>query len=204
MNQYPQPSHTFIRREIAALEAAGHAVERFTVRNWPGRLVDPADIEERARTRAVLGVGTTGLLLSVLFGMVTRPLRFWGAMKMACRLGWRGDRGLLYHAIYLAEACVLLRWWRRSRIEHVHVHFGTNGTAVALLCRLLGGPTYSFTVHGPEEFDRPIGLRLGEKIAHARFVVAISHFGRSQLLRWCASATGTRCTWYVAVWIRCI
>jgi glycosyltransferase involved in cell wall biosynthesis len=49
----------------------------------------------------------------------------------------------------------------------------------------LSGIPFSFTVHGPEEFDRPEGLGLDIKIARARFVVAISNFGRSQLMRWC-------------------
>jgi glycosyltransferase involved in cell wall biosynthesis len=70
----------------------------------------------------------------------------------------------------------------------LHAHFGTNPAAVALLCRVLGGPTYSFTVHGPEEFDHPSELSLGAKIESAAFVVAISDFGRSQLYRWCAPA----------------
>ena len=33
LNTYPQPSHSFIRREIAALEAAGHEVLRFAMRD---------------------------------------------------------------------------------------------------------------------------------------------------------------------------
>jgi glycosyltransferase involved in cell wall biosynthesis len=53
-----------------------------------------------------------------------------------------------------------------------------------MLLRALGGPTYSFTVHGPEEFDKPTFIGLPEKIRRARFVVAISSFGRSQLSRW--------------------
>jgi len=48
-----------------------------------------------------------------------------------------------------------------------------------MLVRALGGPPYSFTVHGPDEFLRPIGL--DEKIRRSAFVVAISNFGRSQL-----------------------
>ena len=71
---------------------------------------------------------------------------------------------------------------RRSAL---HAHFGTNSADVALLCRLLGGPTYSVTIHGPEEFDAPRPLSLKEKIHHADFVVAISEFTRSQLYRWC-------------------
>jgi glycosyltransferase involved in cell wall biosynthesis len=80
---------------------------------------------------------------------------------------------------------VLRRWLADSGSQHVHAHFGTNSTMVALLCRMLGGPPYSFTVHGPEELDKPEALSLTEKIGAAAFVVAISSFGRSQLYRWC-------------------
>ena len=84
------------------------------------------------------------------------------------------------HLAYLAEACLLRRWADRDGVEHIHVHFGTNPATVALLCRMLGGPSYSLTVHGPNEFDDPAGFALGEKVHHAAFAVAISSFGRSQ------------------------
>jgi glycosyltransferase involved in cell wall biosynthesis len=84
----------------------------------------------------------------------------------------------------LAEACVLLWWLAELGIEHVHAHYGTNSAMVAMLCRMIGGPPYSFTMHGPEEFDTPRSLSLREKIRHAAFVVAITEFTRSQLYRW--------------------
>jgi len=79
---------------------------------------------------------------------------------------------------------VLLKWTRHDQINHVHAHFGTNSTAVAMLLNALGGPTFSFTAHGPEEFDMPVALSLGEKIRRSAFTIAISSFGRSQLCRW--------------------
>jgi glycosyltransferase involved in cell wall biosynthesis len=90
--------------------------------------------------------------------------------------------------IYLAEACRLLGWVRDLGIQHVHSHFGTNSTEVAMLMYELGGPRYSFTVHGPEEFDKPGSLSLGEKVERSAFAVAISSFGRSQLYRWARSS----------------
>jgi len=48
-----------------------------------------------------------------------------------------------------------------------------------MLARQLGGPPYSFTVHGPEEFSRAVNL--AEKIRRSAFVAAVSSFGRSQL-----------------------
>ena len=73
---------------------------------------------------------------------------------------------------------------RQRNTTHLHAHFGTNPAAVALLARALGGPPFSFTVHGPEEFDKPEFLKLREKISGSAFVVAISSYGRSQIFRW--------------------
>ncbi len=101
------------------------------------------------------------------------------------REGYGSKSGVLRHCVYLLEACVLLRELRRRQVQHVHAHFGTNGTDVVMLARLLGGPPYSFTVHGPEEFDDAPVISLREKIQHAAFVVAISSYGRSQLYRLC-------------------
>jgi glycosyltransferase involved in cell wall biosynthesis len=89
-----------------------------------------------------------------------------------------------YHLAYLAEACRLLPWCRSFGATHVHAHFGTNAAEVAMLAHALGGPPYSFTVHGPEEFDKPEFLGIREKVRRSAFAVAISSYGRSQLFRW--------------------
>jgi glycosyltransferase involved in cell wall biosynthesis len=88
--------------------------------------------------------------------------------------------------VYLAEACLVLQWLQASEAKHVHAHFGTNSTEVVMLTNQLGGPAYSFTVHGPEEFDKPQFLHMGEKVRRAAFVAAVSSYGRSQLFRWVA------------------
>lgn len=186
VNQHPLPSQTFIRREIAALEELGIPVERYTIRTPFERAVDPADVAESRITRSVLGAGPARILAAVVATAVVDPRRFATAVALAVRLSRRSHRGVAREAAYFAEACLLARWLRRSGVTHVHVHFGTNSVAVALLAKALGGPTYSFTVHGPEEFDRPEALKLREKVAAAELVVAISEYGRSQLLRWSA------------------
>ena len=184
VNQYPQTSHSFIRREIAALEARGLPVQRFSIRAGREALVDAQDRAEAGRTRVVLKAGAVPILWSVLVMLATSPRAVARSMGLALRLGRRSERGTLVHLIYLAEACLLRRWFLASGVRHVHAHFGTNSTAVAMLCRSLGGPPYSFTVHGPDEFDHPRALALGEKVGRAAFAVAISAYGRSQLYRW--------------------
>jgi colanic acid/amylovoran biosynthesis glycosyltransferase len=188
INQYPKVSHSFIRREILALERQGLIVLRIALRGWDGELADPEDARERNRTRYVLRDGLGALAAAVVRTAVSAPARFAGALGLALRMSRRSDRALPYHLAYFAEACRLLPWLREFGATHVHAHFGTNSAEIAMLVRALGGPPYSFTVHGPEEFDKPEALELGEKIRRAAFVVAISSYGRAQLMRWAAYA----------------
>ena len=188
VNQYPKVSHSFIRREILALERLGHSVLRIAVRGWREPVADPADHAERALTRYVLRPGAGALVRSACGVASTRPRLFLRALRLAMTMWRRSDRSVVRHLAYLAEACTILRWLAEAKIEHLHAHFGTNPAEVAMLVRVLGGPPYSFTVHGPEEFDKPVALGLAEKAWHAAFVVAISSFGRSQLYRWLPQA----------------
>ncbi len=184
VNLYPKFSESFIRREILALEAAGTPIKRYSIRSGKDLIVDRADYEELTKTRVILDVGSWGLIQAIILVAIQQPFRFLQAFGLTWRMGLRGDRGLVIHLAYLAEACVMRQWFERDRIQHVHAHFGTNSTAAVMICRVLGGPSYSFTAHGPEEFDRLVGLSLTEKIKRSAFVVGVSSFGRSQLYRW--------------------
>jgi glycosyltransferase involved in cell wall biosynthesis len=187
INEYPKVTHTFVRTEIAALEQAGVQVDRITIRPSRMSMPDAADQQEREKTRVILAVGVSGLLASLLRTAVTNPQRFARALRMAWQLGRQSARGVSYHLAYLAEACVLVRWFAAQPVDRLHAHFGTNPAAVALLSRLLGGPSYSFTVHGPEEFTDAPRLGLRDKVEHADFVVVVSEAGRANLQRLCPS-----------------
>jgi colanic acid/amylovoran biosynthesis glycosyltransferase len=188
MPTYPMPSATFVRREIAALEAQGITVYRFAARRFTGKLTDTADRAEQEQTSYLLDAGPIGLTRALLADAIMRSRQWLATLVMAMRMARRSERGVIWHLVYLAEACLLRLRLSSLGVSHLHVHFGTNAASVALLCHHLGGPPYSITFHGPEEFDAPRQLALREKIQHASFVVAISEFTRSQLYRWAESA----------------
>jgi glycosyltransferase involved in cell wall biosynthesis len=188
INQYPMVSHSFIRREILALERRGVRVQRIALRGWTGPLAGADDVLERERTQHVLAGGAGALIASLARMLLTRPGRALSVLGEALRMARGSDRSLPYHLVYFAEACVAADWIERSGARHLHAHFGTNSAEVAMLAARLASIGFSFTVHGPEEFDRPQAIGLAEKIARSDFVVAISSFGRSQLLRWTAFA----------------
>jgi colanic acid/amylovoran biosynthesis glycosyltransferase len=191
VNTYPRPSHSFIRREVQALERQGWTVHRFAMRSDRAALVDPADIAEDGRTEHVLKAGALGLLGSALKWMIRRPMRALSALRLALTCGARANARAVHLVYWIEAAHVAHRAWE-LRLPHIHAHFGTNSTTVAMLAQAMGGPSFSFTVHGPEEFDAPEALSLGEKVRRAAFVVAISNFGRSQLCRWSDPADWSR------------
>ena len=73
---------------------------------------------------------------------------------------------------------------RRRGVRHIHASFADSASDVALLAAQFGGERWSWSlaIHGPVEFE-DLGLnQLAEKVNSARFTVAISDFGRSQLM----------------------
>jgi colanic acid/amylovoran biosynthesis glycosyltransferase len=184
INQYPKVSHTFIRREVLALERQGFEIQRLALRGWDEKLIDLDDIAEQQKTAYVLKSGVLALLVSAVKVLMQKPIQFFCALLLAVKVGIKADRPILFHFMYFLEACEVFLQAKQFNSQHLHAHFGTNPSEIVMLVNALSGLPYSFTVHGPEEFDRPQFLKLAEKINRSKFVVAISSFGRSQLMRW--------------------
>lgn len=184
ISEYPKVSHSFIRREIAALERQGVEVTRLAIRGPSDGSPDAADVDERQRTRYVLGAGMVATLGHVVRAFLRRPSAFLGAARSAQRLSRRAERSFVHHMAYFVEACVVGNWMARDKVSHLHAHFGSNPAAVAMLAGQLNGCTFSFTAHGTVETDAAQFIGIPEKIRRAARVVAVSGYGRSQLCRW--------------------
>ena len=183
VNQYPGISHTFVRREIQALERQGVEVVRFAIRPSKAGLISDEDKAEDARTRQIVGASIGAIIGGIIGSIFRSPLGAASAFTAIFQLGWKSEAGLLRHGLYYLEALVLASWMRDASVSHVHAHFGTNSTTVTLMASRITGGTFSFTAHGPEEFDKPGLIGLKRKIEEAAFTVAISSFGMSQLRR---------------------
>lgn len=184
INQYPAVSHTFIRREILALERIGVTILRFGLRPSQGDFLHQEDRSELEKTRYVLRAGPVEFIRYLFHWIMRRPFAMMRVSALAAKMGWRSDRGLARHLAYAIEAAVLASWCVRDKVDHIHAHFGTNSAAIAMLASRLSGISYSFTAHGSEEFEKAPLLSLDLKLDHAAFAVCVSAFGRSQLMRW--------------------
>ncbi|HEX2541930.1 MAG TPA: glycosyltransferase family 4 protein [Caldimonas sp.] len=198
LNSYPMTSTTFIRREIEALEDLGLTIRRYAVRRWDQALVEPLDIEEQQRTHYLLSGNAGGLLAAFFLELVSNPAGLGRGVALWLRLCLNARALSPRLVAYLVQACYLRRRTRADGIAHVHVHFATNAAAVAMLAHAMGGPSFSFTAHGPDEFVDAAASSMKLKVQRAAFVIAISQFCRVQLL----SASDMDC-WDKIVVARC-
>lgn len=184
VNQYPAVSHSFIRREILELERSGVEVVRIALQGWRATIVDEEDKREAGKTFHVQRLGMARLLIRFAAACLSSPVRMLQAMALVLQMARHSSRAFAVHVFYLLEACAVADFLRRRDVHHLHAHFGTNSAEVAMLACCLAGRTYSFTAHGPEEFDKAGSIGLSTKVRRSAFVVAVSSFGRGQLYRW--------------------
>lgn len=176
-------STTFIRREIEALEDLGLPVKRFGIRVWDGQLVDPRDIAEKERTTYLLTGNVGGLFIALAKELFLNPRGLYRSFGVWRQMLRRSNGEFVRHVAYLMQAVNFRQLAKFNRIDHVHSHFATNAATVAVLSHVMGGPSFSFTVHGPDEFVNPTQLSFEIKIKHAAFVVAVSDFCKRELLQ---------------------
>jgi glycosyltransferase involved in cell wall biosynthesis len=185
VSQYPAYSHTFILREVLQLRQFGADIVTASI-NLPDRPMDKLTAVERQEAEQTFFIKSQGIskasqaLFKTLTGNPGGVLR---GVKHAVRLGGWDIKRLLYHLFYLAEALLVGQWMRAQAASHLHVHFATPAASVGMLVKTVFGYSYSFTVHGPDEFYDAPGYKLPEKILAADFVFCISHYARSQVMK---------------------
>jgi glycosyltransferase involved in cell wall biosynthesis len=185
--EYPKISHTFIEREVTALRDLGVDLTTFAVRRTPeDQLLTDADRRAAAETFAILPPNLGRLLGVHLLALRSHPVRYATTLVRALRLSAGGARASLWQLFYFAEAILLWDECRRRGIDHIHAHFANVASAVSMLAASFGardGMTWSFTMHGPTEFDDVTRYAIPAKIRSAAFVACISDYCRSQLMK---------------------
>jgi glycosyltransferase involved in cell wall biosynthesis len=182
---YPKVSHTFILREVEAVRASGVRVIPCSIRQPPeAEFKGQEERRARAETFYVKPAARNPLRLLAAHGRAfLRSPAIWAkTLALAVRMRSPGVKALIWQLFYFLEAGVLADHLHRNRVRHLHNHFGNSSCSVAVLAAELARIPFSFTEHGPAIFFEVDRWALPEKIARAAFVVAITHFCRSQLM----------------------
>ncbi|MBI4614779.1 MAG: glycosyltransferase [Planctomycetes bacterium] len=183
MSRFPKLTETFIFTEIQAVEALGVRVEIFPLLREQAEVVheEAAALVRRARFTPLLSPRYLLDNLALLFSR--NGCRYLGVLWTLARANWGSARYLGGALAFFPKAVHLARRMAAEGVEHVHAHFASHPAAVAFAVHRLTGIPYSFTAHGSDlHRDRHM---LAEKVAAARFVVAISRYNRDAILREC-------------------
>jgi len=184
VSKYPDFSHTFILREVLSLRNHGMDIEVASINEAPPpEKLTQVERDEASRTFYVKRRGVAGALSAALWALQHRPAGLVRGLGYALRLG-RGDiRRSLLCVFYFVEALILAKWLSERSISHLHVHFATPAATVAMILTHVSAVEMSMTVHGPDEFYDVSNYYLSEKIRTSKFVVCISFFAQSQLMK---------------------
>ena len=186
ISKYPAISHTFILREVLGLRALGLRIEPVSI-NQPDRPFDkltPEEREEAEKTFFLKGQGLAAQhVLTLVRVLFTSPVVVLRGVKAMLEYGGTDVKVRAMTPFYLAEALLIGEWMRKRRLDHLHSHFAGAVAVVAMFMARAYNKTFSFTIHGPDEYMDLRALNVKQKSQAAKFVITISEFGRAHLLR---------------------
>jgi glycosyltransferase involved in cell wall biosynthesis len=187
---YPSVSHSFILREILALEALGLDIERMAINGAPeDDVLTDVDRAERRRTFYIKTQPKARVAASMWRAFRTNPTALLKTAVLAVRSAGFDLKAGLWRLLQLVEAVVVWDQCELTGVRHVHAHFGQVPATVAWFTAELGNRmgddewSWSVTIHGWHEFVNERDAALRQKVAAASFVVCISDYTRSQLMR---------------------
>ena len=185
LSRYPAISHTFFLKEVVGMRERGIGVEVASI-NLPDRPeaeLPPIESAEAGQTYYVKSASLASVTLQVLMIALCNPVPTLRGLRAALSLGGWDLKSRAFAIFYLAEALLVGRWMRVRSLSHLHVHFGGPVATVGMLTAKAWRVPWSMTLHGPDEFFDQEAFYLRQKIESADFVVCISDFCRSQVLR---------------------
>lgn len=166
--EFPSQTHAFFWRELRAIEDSGVPVEVFSTRRpAPGSC--PHDFAGTAEARTTYLFPPRGAavarFLAARPGALLRAMAHVGGLNQTAPAQRARLLGLIASAADLVLHC------RARDIGHVHIHSCANAAHVGALAHILGGVSYSLTLHG----DLPVyGADHPAKMRHATFVSAVT------------------------------
>jgi colanic acid/amylovoran biosynthesis glycosyltransferase len=182
---FPAVSHTFFLNEVRELRKQGFNVEVASINqpNIPPSSMPETEAEEMAKTFYIKSSGAGRAIWIATKTLLRRPGVFARGLSAALGLGRWDLHATLYALFYFAEALILGDWMRSRGQRHLHIHFCGPVATVGLLASIAWRFPFSLTVHGPDEFYDVEKFYLRQKVERAKFIVCISDFCRSQIMR---------------------
>ncbi len=185
LKMFPRFSETFVANEILELERRGLPLVIYSLkRPAPG---PRHAMLGRLRSEVVylpdsLWRAAPALLSAHARLLVRAPGRYLRTFGyVLTRHSWAALKRFLQAGVLVLDA-------EARGVLHLHAHFATSATRVAMLAARLSPVTYSFTAHAKDIYlDRQDVDLLRDKLVEARFTVTVSDFNHAHLERLCGA-----------------
>ncbi|MGI1663198.1 exopolysaccharide biosynthesis GT4 family glycosyltransferase EpsE [Palleronia sp. KMU-117] len=166
--EFPGQTHAFFWREIRALEELGAEIRLISTRKPPADACPHAFREAAVARTTYLFPPEPGAMASAIARSPQGVVR---ALRYAARLSASGPREVAKNLGLVAVAATLRSLAARAGLDHVHIHSCANSANIGAMARLMGGPSYSLTLHGGLSV---YGSDHAMKFAGASFVSAVT------------------------------
>jgi glycosyltransferase involved in cell wall biosynthesis len=190
LTHYPRAAQTFIAGEITELERLGVRVAPAALNPCPPEERSSADTKAQHDRTFYVKQARPMAVLKVLARVAAHaPLGFVRLLLGAARTGGSDPKAIIWRLFYVVEGALVWDHCRTLGVRHLHAHFGQAPASVAWFAAEVGnlmdgsGWTWSFTIHGFQDFVNELDARLDLKAANAAYVICVSDFTRSQLMR---------------------
>jgi glycosyltransferase involved in cell wall biosynthesis len=190
MTNYPRTALTFIALEIRELERTGVRITPVAVNAAAPEELATEEMRRASRATSYLkSQGVATLAAAFARTCLRHPAQMGGQVRLAITSS-RLDLPLAARRlVHLAYACWMWQAVSRHGVRHFHAHFGQTPATVAWFAAAVGTfssgerCTWSFTIHGFQDFADERVTRLDLKADSASFVACVSDFTRAQLCR---------------------
>lgn len=172
--EFPGQTHAFFIRERAELAKIGvDTVLISTRRPIAGTsMANHVWAKEAAKETTYLFPLSKGDMLSALFAIIfAGPIAWFRCLAVVFGPSDMGVKERLKMFAMMIAGGYLKNFCKKNNLAHVHVHSCANSANVALFARLIGGPTYSVTLHGPMH---DYGTNQARKWANAAYGIIIT------------------------------
>ena len=174
VSDYFAPSHTFVRREVAALRKIGIEVTPFSIK---------ASDHSSDDVESLFGRSLFDYPKALFLALISRPDQFMRSWCLSIRHRPPGLHALIWSQFHFVEAMLLAGLLKRTKCDRLHNHFANSAATVGMIAANFLRMPWSFTLHGISETDYPAGMLLRDKLERAHFVACASYFMQAQAMR---------------------
>lgn len=189
MTHYPRVALTFISGEIDAMERMGLPIYPIALNLPEAADLTSDDAHKRQARTFYLKSSKWRLAIAIVSIALAHPVAMLAVLLMAIRSARLDFNLTLRRIAHFCYASLTAKNCRDNNIRHLHAHFGQTPATIAwLACEILNRTSdkkasWSFTIHGFQDFVDDAIARLDLKAASAAFIVCISDYTKSQLCR---------------------